>query len=249
MKAAQIDALNISFRLRLWLVVAVITLFLPTLLPAQQTAYDAIEAVKKAKTSEAATRFLEIRGVQGATQPLVWVVAVEDPLARGGFREFEVSDGRILSERTPVRPGEQRPPLVPINMSLLNMDSDGAFIAANNIAKEMQVSFDSANYRLYARDPQGSPAWVVQLIDWDGTVDATVEVAATDGSILRASRESSNNDLSATTPAGQQQEGAIVKTGRTLEKAGRATRRTFWKGAASVEEWLTGRRTLDEGVE
>ncbi len=216
-------------------------------LMAQQTAYAAIKAVQQAKPSELTSKILEIRGVQGATQPLVWVVAAADASARGGFREFEIADSRILSERTPVRPGEQRPPEVPINMNLLNMDSDGAFIAANNTAKKMQIGFDSVNYRLYARDQLGLPAWVVQLVNWDGTIAATIEIAANDGAIIRTSRESDNG--STIESGSNTDDGIMSSTGRTLDKAGRATKRTIWKGAATVEEWFTGQRTLDQDLE
>lgn len=212
---------------------------------AQETAYAAMRTVGQSR-QDALARILEIRGTQGATQPLVWKITVADPAARGGLREFEVSGGAILSERAPTRSTSDNTPDIPIDPAQLNMDSDAAFLAAHKAAKDMQVGFDSANYTLRSGNPRGLPVWTVELVDWDGTLDAVVAVAASDGRILRAEKF---NGSSRPSDQGSQFGGFLGRTSEALGKAGDSTKRTFYKGAASVEEWLTGNRTLDEDLD
>lgn len=215
--------------------------------PAGQTAYAAIRTVQQSYEQAITSRLLEISGVQGASQPLVWRIVVADPNARGGFREFEVSGGSLLSERAPVRSGGNQPPRTPIDMSRLNMDSDGAFIAAHNTAKQMRIGFDSANYQLRAGGAQGEPVWLIELVDLDGTLDGIVEISADDGLVLRAERADGRYRQPDDPQYGMG--GALGAASRTLGKVGESTRRGVLRGAGTVQEWLTGRRTIDEGVD
>lgn len=212
---------------------------------AQQTAYSGMRAVTSQRGAGALNGLIEISGIQGSPQPLVWRLIVADPTARGGQREYEVSGGNILSERTPVRPTVSSN-AVPIQVASLNLDSDGAFFAANEQAKAMKVGFDSANYRLASRDALGTPAWTVDLVGADGVTRAVVEVSATDGVVLAASLGSHPESAEGNEEAIG---GAIGKTRDTLLQAGQATKRTFLKGVGTVQKWLTGRRTIGESDE
>ncbi len=217
-------------------------LLLPLVSVAGETAYSALRTVSSLRGEHTIKGLVQLSGIQGVPQPLVWRIVVADSTARGGLREFEVSGGNILSERTPVRPSKMGATL-PINVASLNVDSDGAFLAAVEQAKRMQIGFDSANYTLASRDALGAPFWKVELVGADGSVLATIEISAKDGVVLNA--------LSGATQAqANQQEdrlgGFLGRTSDALGSAGKATQRTLLKGAGAVQEWLTGRRTIGQ---
>ena len=66
------------------------------------TAYDAMRVIGTRFGRDAVNRVISVTGVNGDPQPGTWKVLLEDRRARGGVREVEVADGRIVSERTPV---------------------------------------------------------------------------------------------------------------------------------------------------
>jgi len=70
---------------------------------------------------------IEVRGVKGDPQPPVWKIVVDDPNARGGVRELEVSGGKIVSEHAPVRNYAGSSAGTAMDFKRLNLDSEGAF--------------------------------------------------------------------------------------------------------------------------
>lgn len=210
------------------------------------TAYDALRTLSEQRGDDVLSRILRISGIQGTTQPLVWKIVVDDSSARGGYREYEISGGSILSERTPVAVAGERPPTIPLRMDQLNLDSDGAFTVANQAAQSERIGFDSANYELYSRDGLGVPQWTVELVGVDGQSVGVVEIAANDGSLIRAFRDESGAQ---TVDRDEGVGGALGQARDAIHGAGRATRDTFLRGAGAVQEWLTGRRTIDRSVD
>lgn len=220
-----------------------LTIALSSSYAAGDTAYSAMRTVAAQRGEKSLQGMIELTGIQGSPQPLVWRIVVADATARGGLREYEVSGGRILSERTPVRPSRLSASF-PIRVANLNVDSDSAFLAAVEQAKRMQIGFDSANYTLTSRDEIGNPLWNIDLLDIDGELLATVRLSATDGVILNTS--SADSQTQAPWQDNQGMGGFLGRTSDALNSAGKATKRTFLKGAGNVQEWLTGKRTIGE---
>lgn len=146
----------------------------------QLPAYEALRTVARIKGQEWLGRLVEMRGVDGDPQPKRWLLTFRDPDARGGVREFAVGQQGILSERAPVRVAGA--PWTAMSARSLNLDSTGAFSAANKQATQAKLGFSSINYLL--QDRNSVPAWTVQLFDASGAEVGKVEISARDGSLL-----------------------------------------------------------------
>jgi len=158
--------------------------FAPGFVLAQDTAYKALRAVGAQRGEKALSQVTGIVGQSGRPQPVAWRITLEDPAARGGEREFDIVSGQISSERTPVRSAASG--LAPIDLTKLNLDSDGAFRTAETEASRNQVGFDSANYRLAVDRASGQPVWTVEMFDYEQRPVGTVRVAAGNGTLLSA---------------------------------------------------------------
>jgi hypothetical protein len=151
---------------------------------AQDTAYKALRAVGTKRGEKALGQVTALIGHSGKPQPVDWLVTLDDPAARGGTRELDVVAGRISSERTPVHPVAGG--LQTIDLTKLNLDSDGAFQTAEREAKKNRVGFDSVNYRLSVEGASGDPIWTLELFDYEQRPVGTVRIAASNGALLSA---------------------------------------------------------------
>jgi hypothetical protein len=168
-----------------WLFVLVVAgAFAPGVVSAQDTAYKALRAVGTQRGEKALGQVIAIVGQSGRPQPVAWRITLDDPAARGGEREFDIVSGQISSERTPVRPPASGS--APIDLTKLNLDSDGAFKSAETEASRNQVGFDSVNYRLSVDRASGQPVWTVEMFDYEQRPVGTVRIAAGNGTLLSA---------------------------------------------------------------
>jgi hypothetical protein len=166
---------------------------------AQLPAYEALRAVGREKGENWLGRLVEMRGVDGDPQPSRWLLTFRDETARGGVREFAVTTQGVTSERTPVRAADAGA-LSVMGARSLNLDSTGAFAAANKQAASGKVGFHSLNYLL--QNKQGAPVWLVQLYDAAGLEVGKMEVSAQNGGIVsRLRTPQAAADGSATTGA------------------------------------------------
>ncbi len=156
----------------------------PGFIFAQDTAYKALRAVGTQRGEKALNHVVAIVGQSGRPQPVAWRVLLDDPAARGGARELDIVSGQVSSERTPSRPPASGS--APIDLTKLNLDSDGAFRTAEKEASRNQVGFDSVNYRLTVDAAAGQPVWVVEMFDYEQRPVGTVRVAAGNGTLLSA---------------------------------------------------------------
>ncbi len=108
---------------------------------------------------------------------------LNDPHARGGVREIEVANGRIVSERTPIRSVAGSTEGATIDTSRLNLDSSGAFSVANHTAEKSNTKFKTASYTLRT-DEQGEPIWIVTLQNGSEPV-GTIYIGANQGIVMR----------------------------------------------------------------
>lgn len=150
-------------------------------LQAADTAYSALRVLGKRDGQEVLNHVVEVRGHDGAPQPAVWKIVIDDPRARGGVREVEVQRGKIVSERTPTSHGVSSP----MNFNQLNLDSEGAFTIVNQEAQKTNVPFDHIDYLLRAGTGGGAPVWQIDLIDGHNGHVGSVDIAADSGSVLR----------------------------------------------------------------
>jgi hypothetical protein len=151
---------------------------------AQDTAYKALRTIGTQRGEKALNQVVAISGRSGRPQPVDWRISLNDPAARGGVRELEVVSGQISSERTPARP--EVAGVAPVDLTKLNVDSDGAFHTAEQEASRNQVGFDSVNYRLAADGDNGQPVWTLELFDYEQRPVGKVRVAANNSALLSA---------------------------------------------------------------
>ncbi len=166
-----------------WLFVPIVAVALsPGFVSAQDTAYKALRTIGTQRGEKALNQVIAISGQSGRPQPVDWRIALDDPTARGGVRELDIVSGQISSERTPVRPSQARSR--PIDLTKLNLDSDGAFRAAEQEASRNQVGFDSVSYQLAADSATGQPVWTLEIFDYEQRPLGTVRIAASNGTLV-----------------------------------------------------------------
>jgi hypothetical protein len=165
--------------------------FAPGFVTAQDTAYKALRVVGAQRGEKALNQVTAIVGQSGRPQPVAWRVVLDDPAARGGERELDIVSGQVSSERAPVR--SLGSGSAPIDLTKLNLDSDGAFRAAEKEASRNQVGFDSVNYRLSADAGSGQPVWNLEMFDYEQRPVGNVRIAAGNGALLSAGNWVSEN--------------------------------------------------------
>ena len=142
------------------------------------TAYEALRVLGKQKSEALLDNVTEVRGEKGAPQPRVWKILVKDAAARGGAKEFSVQGTRVTGEQAARASG------APMNMSQLNLDSDGVHTVAEREAKKVAFPYDHASYTLRAGSKGGSPVWEIRLTDEKTGDSAMLNIAATTGNVL-----------------------------------------------------------------
>jgi hypothetical protein len=148
------------------------------------TAYNALRVVGTKFNREAVNHVISVTGVDGTPQPAKWKILLADKRARGGVREIEVANGRVVSERTPVRAVVGSTEGATIDTAHLNLDSSGAFSVASRTAEKSNTPFATATYTLRT-DERGEPIWIVTLQNESRRPVGTIYVGANQGTITR----------------------------------------------------------------
>lgn len=217
----------------------ILALLLPFSAFGRETAYQALRTVGAERSQEHLKNVLEVKGRNGAPQPEVWTILINDPLARGGVREIEVAKGRITSERTPVKAYSGQSDGIVLNFQKLNLDSEGAFAVAEAEARNAKIGFFSVDYILRCDETGDAPIWIVQLLDDKQHSLGSVTVAADTGTVVSTTFV----NVSPTHSKGSWAAGGGLK-GRLIrfkDSVGRTVKRT----SGDVEEFFTGERTID----
>jgi len=165
---------------RMWkILVALVICATPALAQEQFTAYDALRVLGVHSNRDAVNHVVSVTGTHGSPQPKIWKIVVAD---RGGFREVDVRNGQVVSDRPSSVVGSAEG--ATINTTRLNLDSSGAFQVASHIADKSGMRFDSASYTLRT-DPHGDPVWIVTLHEVNGQPVGTIHIGANRGNVTR----------------------------------------------------------------
>jgi hypothetical protein len=148
------------------------------------TAYNALRVVGTKFNREAVNHIISVTGVNGTPQPETWKILLADKRARGGVREIEVANGRIVSERTPLRSVVGSMEGATIDTSRLNLDSSGAYSVASRTAEKSNTAFATATYTLRT-DERGEPIWIVTLQNDSRRPVGTIHIGANQGTVVR----------------------------------------------------------------
>ena len=163
---------------------ALLLIVTPALAEEYPTAYEALRAVGAKFDRASINRVISVTGVDGAPQPETWKVLIEDPRARGGAREVEVTNGEVVSERTPARSVVGSTEGATIKTTRLNLDSSGAYAVASHTADKSNTHFATASYTLRT-DEHGDPVWIVTLQNRSSRPVGTIHIGANRGNVTR----------------------------------------------------------------
>ena len=203
-----------------------------------ETAYQALRTVGAERSQGLLKNVIEVKGRNGTPQPAVWTVLINDPLARGGVREIEVSKNHIVSERTPVKAYSGQGDGLALNFQKLNLDSSGAFSVVEAEARAAKIGFFGVDYLLRCDDASGAPVWVVQLLDEAQHSLGSVSISADTGAVV-----------SKTLGGETSRKGSWAAKGGLkghLQRFGEAVGRSVRHASGDVEEFFTGERTVDK---
>ena len=156
---------------------------MPALAQDNPTAYEALRVAGTELGRGALNHIVSITGVKGAPQPETWKITFESPDGRG-VRELRVADGKINSDQTPDRSTAGSPEGATINVSRLNLDSNGAFAVASHTADASHTRFATADYALRT-DERSEPIWIVTLLNRSSRPVGTIYIGATRGTVKR----------------------------------------------------------------
>ena len=177
--------------------IALLLLATPAFAQERPTAYEALRTVGTQLKREFVNHVVSVTGTNGSPQPETWKILIDDPGARGGVREVEVGNGRIVSERTPLRSAVEGSLGAVIDTSKLNLDSSGAFTLAQQTADKSHITFTTADYTLRV-DERGNPIWKVALQRQTGEPAGAIFIGANHGTVTRTEGLFSGGDRTAT---------------------------------------------------
>jgi hypothetical protein len=146
------------------------------------TAYDTLRTIGTELERNAVNNVISISGVDGNPQPETWRVILADT-RRGGFRELELRNGRITSNRASSRMAGTVQGAT-INTARLNLDSSGAYEVASRTADSSHVPFALVTYIL-RNDDRGNPTWIVTLQSQNRRPLGTIYIGANKGTVTR----------------------------------------------------------------
>src|SRR5262245_4124990 len=166
---------------RVW--VGLLLLATPVWAEENATAYEALRVVGSEFSRDALHQIVSVRGTKGDPQPEKWKIVVEDPQGRG-VRELEIADGKIDSDGEADRDVAGSSEEATIDVSQLNLDSNGAYAVASHTAEASHTSFATADYTLRT-DDRGKPMWIVTLRNRSSRPVGTIYIGGTRGTVMR----------------------------------------------------------------
>jgi hypothetical protein len=175
---------------------ALLVLATPVFAQERPTAYQALRTVGTQLNRDLVDHVILVSGSNGDPQPETWRILFDDPKAGGGVREVEVSNGKIISERTPLRSAVEGSLGATIDTAKLNLDSSGAYTLARQTADKSHITFATADYTLRV-DARGNPIWIIALQKQGGEPAGTIYIGANHGSITRTEGFFSGGDRTA----------------------------------------------------
>jgi hypothetical protein len=170
----------------MWKSVAVLLLFSASAFGEEEegTAYEALRVVGTELNRDIIDHLISVSGADGTPQPGTWKILIDDPRARGGVREVEVRNGRIESERTPIRSVAGSSEGATIDTRRLNLDSSGAYAVASHTADKSNTGFATVDYALRT-DERGEPVWIVTLRNQSARPVGAIHIGANRGNVTR----------------------------------------------------------------
>lgn len=159
------------------------------------SAYVALRLLGKTLGKDALERIVEVTGHDGVPQPYLWRIVLQE--GADGTREVDVAGGKVAAQRTGSKPP---PSKSTVHLQDLNLDSSGAFDAADAQARKVRLRFDSVNYVLRTNEASGKPQWTLDLLDKEGVSVGAMRLGANDGNTLSIEGRLASGPAAAASP-------------------------------------------------
>jgi len=206
-------------------------------------AFSGLKAIQS-QPYAATAKIVEIRGERGDPQPREWVFLLKDSSARGGVREVTVVDGKIVSERTPLRGMSDVADLAPLDISVLSFDADGVFRTAHNEANKSQLGFTWMDYTLRTDAGSNSPVWTVKLYDHMGASVGTVRISAKGGTVVSSLQADPDARARAGATPVSKEGGLVGGVSKAAGRAAKSTTDSTLRFLGTLQETFVGERTI-----
>ena len=220
-------------------------------LHASATAYQALEYLTERKGDDVLDQVFVIQGRGGDSQPKEWV------LFRGRsnastFQTMKIrDDGRISTGTASSREAELQPHALPVNFSVLNLDTNAAWNIAKRVARKESFRFTEIEYRLATHPVAMVPAWTLRLFNEKNKTMGEVVLSGATGEVLNPLRlyryyvEGTDGQEQLVTRREPWSNRAMRSIGRWFSRTGEAYGHDLMRAAGTAEEILVDRRTRD----
>jgi len=188
----------------------------------------------------ASSKVVEIRGERGDPQPKEWIFLLSDSTARGGVREVTVADGKITSERTPLRGMADVAGLAPLDTQMLATDAEAVFRLVQKEATKNQLGFDWIDYTLRTDAESNAPVWTVKLYDHMGAPVGTVRISAESGTVTGSLQPDPDARARAEATPVSKEGGLVGNISRTAERAAKSAGDKTLHFIGTVQEQIVG---------
>ncbi|MFZ4776427.1 MAG: hypothetical protein ACOYM3_13730 [Terrimicrobiaceae bacterium] len=206
-------------------------------------AFSGLKAIQS-QPYAATGKVVEIRGERGDPQPKEWIYLLKDTAARGGVREVTVVDGKIVSERTPLRGMADVADLTPLDTSLLTFDADGVFRTAHNEANKSELGFTWVDYTLRTDAESKAPVWTVKLYDHMGASVGTVRISAKGGTVVASLQADPDARARAAATPVSKDGGLVGGVSKAAGRAAKSTSDSTLRFLGTLQETFVGERTI-----
>jgi hypothetical protein len=158
-------------------------------------------------------------------------------------REVAVAEGKITSERTPLRGTADVTTLTPLDTKSLAFDSDKVFQTVQEEAAKKEIGFHWIDYILRTDPQTGTPVWHVKLYDYMGAPTATIRISATRGAIISPLQKSPEVHAEPT-PKEKAMGGILGNVSKAAGRAAKSTKESTLRLIGNIQEELVGERTI-----
>jgi hypothetical protein len=156
---------------------AVLLLVLTVATHAADTAYAALRALGAQRGEDSLHRVIELRSSRDT-----WKILVADSRARTGLREIQVRNGRIIRDAAVTKAHDSTTPL---NLSALNLDSDGALMIVNQQQQSPhELTAERVDYTLTNGSTRNAPVWILKVRERRDASVTSVQIAADTGEVI-----------------------------------------------------------------
>lgn len=116
--------------------------------------------------------------------PDIWYVAAKSMNKKGGFREFELASGQVVSSKASLGLRETFSSNKPIDISKIQFDSRDAFDLAQRYARANDKTLGSVSFSLTQQGTASVPVWYVWCYGPGDNYFGQMQFLATDGTVI-----------------------------------------------------------------